>query len=78
MKTETRIPTVNHGIPSPVAKADLVHGVFNKQTGELLSFTATDTSCNVDYTNQLTQEQKARCRNELIASFNINYRAKSA
>lgn len=75
MKTETRIPTVNHGIPSPVAKADLVHGVFNKQTGELLSFTATDTSCNNDYTSQLTKEEVARCQRELAASYNCHVKS---
>lgn len=76
MKTETKIKTVNHGIESPVAIANTVHGVFNKETGELLSFTATDTSCNIDYTSQLTQEQVDRCKRALTESY--YYHAKSA
>lgn len=72
MKQETQIKTVNHGIKSPVAKADAIHGEFNKNTGELISFSATDISCAADYTSDLSKAEQELCKKELIQSYNCH------
>lgn len=64
MSTDTT-RKVNVGVQTPIAKGDTLHGTFDKQTGELLEFSLTDTSCNVDYTKQLNKNEIELCKLEL-------------
>lgn len=76
MKTETQNQTVNHGIDSPIVRADIIHGVFDKQTGKLISFTATNFPCTIDFTNNLLPAQIAICKKQLQDSYNRRIKSK--
>jgi hypothetical protein len=75
-ETETENQTVNHGIISPIARSDVIHGVFDKASGKLISFTATNFGCTIDFTSKLLPAQIAICKKSLQDSYNCRIKAK--